>query len=135
MKKHYTPELWHAHHIILHLIRALARGLLRPAIIGLVFLSFSTILIFAALFYHFEFGVNPSIQSYFDAMYLTVATITTTGFGDISPHTMPGKVLSMAVMLLGTAIFVSFTAVLSTSLIEMDLELAEFLTKRKDSGE
>jgi hypothetical protein len=36
------------------------------------------------------------IDSYFKALYLTVITITTVGYGDIVPHSYPGKVCMMS---------------------------------------
>ena len=47
------------------------------------------------------------IDSYFKALYLTVITITTVGYGDIVPHSYPGKVTMMLAAGFG-AIAISF---------------------------
>ena len=47
------------------------------------------------------------IDSYFKALYLTVITITTVGYGDIVPHSYPGKVCMMSAAGFG-AIAISF---------------------------
>lgn len=46
------------------------------------------------------------IDSYIDALYFTVATLTTTGFGDITLDTTWGKLLSVAIMIGGVALFI-----------------------------
>lgn len=51
-------------------------------------------------------GNHPGIQGYVDALYFTVATLTTTGFGDIVlPGTM-GKLISIITMIAGITLFV-----------------------------
>jgi voltage-gated potassium channel len=98
-------------------------ALKRPVVLFLVVFSASVILVCASLFYVLEANINPNISGFFDALYLTVTTITGVGFGDVVPVTRLGKTLAMLVMLLGTGIFVSFSAVLATTLIEIDLHL------------
>jgi len=44
--------------------------------------------------------------TYVDALYFTVATLTTTGFGDITLSTQGGKIFSVLVMVIGVALFV-----------------------------
>lgn len=43
---------------------------------------------------------------YVDALYFTVATLTTTGYGDITPTTVPGKLFAVGIMVVGVALFV-----------------------------
>lgn len=99
---------------------ALVRSFLRPVTIYLFFFSSTLLTIFSALFYFIESGVNNSVQSPLDAIYFTAATMTTVGYGDITPATTAGKILSILMMFIGTALYVSFTAVLSTSMIEIE---------------
>lgn len=48
------------------------------------------------IMYSLEKGAgNPQIESLFDALYLVVITMTTVGYGDITPTTWEGKLLSM----------------------------------------
>lgn len=51
-------------------------------------------------------GRHDGITGYLDALYFTVATLTTTGFGDITLPGPWGRVLSIAVMLVGITMFV-----------------------------
>jgi ABC-type Na+ efflux pump permease subunit len=66
-------------------------------IVGITFLS--SWLIGTILIHHFESGY-PIGETYFDAFYFTVITTATIGFGDLVPHTIAGKILTM-----GYAIF------------------------------
>ncbi|WP_420470200.1 potassium channel family protein [Brevundimonas sp. FT23042] len=50
-------------------------------------------------------GAHPGITGYLDALYFTVATLTTTGFGDITLPGNWGRVLSITVMLTGITLF------------------------------
>jgi voltage-gated potassium channel len=49
---------------------------------------------------------HPGISGYVDALYFTVATVTTTGFGDIVLPGAVGKILSIVIMLSGIGLFV-----------------------------
>jgi voltage-gated potassium channel len=51
-------------------------------------------------------GHHDGITGYVDALYFTVATLTTTGFGDITLPGVWGRLLSIAVMLVGITLFV-----------------------------
>jgi voltage-gated potassium channel len=51
-------------------------------------------------------GTHPGIAGYVDALYFTVATLTTTGFGDITLPGMWGKLISIVIMVTGITLFV-----------------------------
>lgn len=48
---------------------------------------------------------NPDISNYFDALYFTVATLTTTGFGDITLIGTGGHILAVLIMIFGISLF------------------------------
>lgn len=56
--------------------------------------------------YTFFAGRNAGIEGYVDALYFTVATVTTTGFGDITLPGTFGKLTSIVVMIVGISLFV-----------------------------
>lgn len=66
-----------------------------------VFVFFTTSLVFA-LFVGKEMGA----KGYIDALYFTVTTLTTTGYGDITPTTSAGKLFAVVIMVVGVALFV-----------------------------
>ncbi|WP_372909577.1 ion transporter [Salinigranum sp.] len=55
----------------------------------------------AGLFYEFEHGVNARVNTFGDAFYFTVVTLTTVGFGDITPTTQAGRFVTIAAILAG----------------------------------
>ena len=59
----------------------------------------------SSLVYVFQAETNEGINNYLDAIYYTVATVTTTGFGDITPQSWVGKLLSIIIMTLGITFF------------------------------
>ncbi len=58
-----------------------------------------------AIVYVIEVHTNPEINNYFDALYFTVATLTTTGFGDITLQDTLGRTVAVAIMVFGVALF------------------------------
>ena len=56
--------------------------------------------------YTFFFIDGAGIEGYVDALYFTVATITTTGFGDIVLPGIAGKLTSIVTMIIGISLFV-----------------------------
>jgi len=67
---------------------------------------FVFIFVTTSIVYVLRFEDEGSIANYIDALYFTVATLTTTGFGDITLNTPGGKVLSVFIMIFGVALFV-----------------------------
>ncbi|WP_135079341.1 potassium channel family protein [Terasakiella sp. SH-1] len=66
----------------------------------MVFIFFVT-----ALVYVFEVDQNDQINTYIDALYFTVTTLTTTGFGDITLEGPFGRMLSVIIMVFGISLF------------------------------
>lgn len=77
----------------------------------------TTILLGAIAFYVVEGGTNSNVGGPFDAIWWTVVTLTTVGYGDTVPHTMVGRVVAMALMLSGVVLFAVFTGVMSQTLV------------------
>lgn len=50
-------------------------------------------------------GKNPGIANYVDALYFTITTLTTTGFGDITLMGTDGRVLAVLIMIFGISLF------------------------------
>jgi len=68
--------------------------------------------IMTGLIYALQHNVNPEIANYADALYFTVTTLTTTGFGDITLTGVAGRMLSVAVMIFGVTLFLRLVQVL-----------------------
>lgn len=56
--------------------------------------------------YTFFFRNGGGLESYVDALYFTVATVTTTGFGDIVLPGVAGKLTAIVTMIIGISLFV-----------------------------
>lgn len=52
-----------------------------------------------------ESPANDQINTYLDALYFTISTLTTTGFGDITVESEVGKGLVILIMIFGVALF------------------------------
>ncbi len=72
------------------------------AIVNLVTFLF----IITGFVYTFFFSNGAGIHGYVDALYFTVATITTTGFGDIVLPGIAGKLTAIVTMIVGISLFV-----------------------------
>jgi voltage-gated potassium channel len=64
------------------------------------------IFIVTAIVYVMQIGRNPAIHNYVDALYFTVAALTTTGFGDITLIGTSGHMLAVLIMIFGISLFV-----------------------------
>ena len=65
-----------------------------------------------------EGGENASIQSFPDALWWAVVTITTVGYGDMVPVTVAGRAVGFILMLGGIAFFSGVTANLASFLVK-----------------
>ena len=64
------------------------------------------IFVITAAVFVLQVNVNESIDNYVDALYFTVTTLTTTGFGDIILVGSTGRMLSVIIMIVGVALFI-----------------------------
>jgi voltage-gated potassium channel len=64
------------------------------------------LLIMTALVHATQMGRNPAIGNYADALYFTVTTLTTTGFGDITLQGTSGRLLAVLIMIFGVSLFI-----------------------------
>lgn len=88
-----------------------------PVFLLLTIMGNSLIGLFCVAFYWLESGSNPKIHSFIDALWWGFATATTTGYGDITPVTIFGKLLGILLMLTGMAIFAMFTALFAETIL------------------
>jgi len=58
----------------------------------------------AGLFYSVEHRANPAVNTFGDAFYYTVVTLSTVGFGDILPVTTAGRWVTVATILAGVIV-------------------------------
>ena len=68
--------------------------------------------VMTGLIYATQHGHNSQIGNYADALYFTVTTLTTTGFGDITLEGTGGRLLAVAVMIVGITLFLRLATAL-----------------------
>lgn len=68
--------------------------------------------VMTGLIYATQSRTNPDIANYADALYFTVTTLTTTGFGDITLSGTSGRMLSVGIMIFGVTLFLRLAQVL-----------------------
>ena len=80
----------------------------------------------AAAFTHVEdVGVDGRLHSFFDALWWATATITTVGYGDVSPITAAGRVIGGFTMVVGISTFAVVTAKVAEFLVRGGLSSME----------
>jgi voltage-gated potassium channel Kch len=60
-----------------------------------------------------------------DALYFSVTTLTTVGYGDISPHTAAGKVFTAVYVLVGMGILLAFLTRVSNQVVNTHMHDVE----------
>ena len=78
-----------------------------------VFVIMMVILFGGATFYHYV-----EKWSYIDALYFTSATITTVGYGDITPKTDAGKMFTIAFVFAGVGIVLYGLSLIASHFVE-----------------
>jgi voltage-gated potassium channel len=70
-----------------------------------IFTLFAIVFIFSGLVYQFEHTVNPkNFGTFLDAFYFSIFTMTTVGYGDVTPTSAAGKLMTILMILTGIAL-------------------------------
>ena len=93
--------------LLYRLGKSIRNGLKEPEFRGLFTLAV-LVIFFGAWFYHVREG-----WSWLDSFYFTIVTLTTVGYGDLSPQTAVGKLFTMLYIVLGLSIISSFIVLLA----------------------
>ncbi|NJL81651.1 MAG: ion transporter [Richelia sp. SM2_1_7] len=71
----------------------------------ILFTLFAIIFVYSGLIYQVEHPANSEVFSTFvDAIYFSIVTMTTVGFGDVTPVTQIGRLLTVLMILTGIAL-------------------------------
>jgi voltage-gated potassium channel len=83
------------------------------SLISAILVIFSSIIIL-----HVETDASSNIKTPSDAIWWSLSTITTVGYGDRFPVTNEGRLVAVALMVVGVGLFATFTAYISNCFIE-----------------
>ena len=84
-----------------------------------------TFIVFAAsiIMFVIEHKINPEINSLFDAIWWSIVTVTTVGYGDVRPVTTAGKIVASFLMILGISSIAILTGIVTTGFTDRLLKL------------
>jgi voltage-gated potassium channel len=111
------------------LLRALGRAVADPATRGLVVLAAITLLI-GTLYY-----ANAEGWRLLDALYFSVVTLTTIGFGDLAPTTDGAKVFTIVYSFVGIGIIAAFITSLAVNVRDHREQRLTDSRRRRSSGQ
>ncbi len=76
-----------------------------PFFIRILFTLLAIVFVYSGLIYQAEHHINAEeFHTFLDAFYFSVVTMTTVGFGDVTPITQTGKLLTVLMIVTGVAL-------------------------------
>ena len=95
------------------------RKSLRKIVIFMMFV-FITAIILGSFMYAIEGDINPNLSSIPKGIYWAIVTLTTVGYGDITPLTDMGQIVAGVMMILGYSVIAVPTGIISADIISTD---------------
>ena len=74
---------------------------------------------------------HGNISNFFDAIWWSLVTITTVGYGDLYPQTFWGRIIGIVFIFMGFIIFSTFTAFIASNFIDKKIKERKGLGKVK----
>ncbi|ACK66457.1 Ion transport 2 domain protein [Rippkaea orientalis PCC 8801] len=86
-----------------------------------IFLSLlSLVFIYSGAIYQIEHQTNPQIfENFFDALYFSIVTMTTVGFGDVTPLSETGKFITLMMIISGIILIPWQISILTQQLLKI----------------
>lgn len=96
------------------------------------FILFAITLLTMLLFFFFERNINKeNVKNLFDSFWYTIVTLTTVGYGDITPVTFLGRIVGLTTMLFGVIFVAAVTGKIASFLVDRQLRRGKGLLKLK----
>jgi voltage-gated potassium channel len=117
---------------LLRLVRMVRTGFVRRLLVeryglyvsgdflnGVGFAALSVWLATATAFYAFERGQNSGIEGFGDALWWSMTTLSTVGYGDLYPVSLGGRIVAVVTMVLGVGVIGTLAATVATAFIDV----------------
>ena len=104
-----------------HFVKIIYQLIKSPSFITLSAIGNVMVTLFAGIMYFIEKDVNPNFQNFLDSLWWAFSTMTTIGYGDIVPISPLGKIIGIALMLIGVAFFSIYTALFARAILDDDI--------------
>lgn len=90
-----------------------------------IFISFLVFTSAAAIYFFEGDGQNPKIANFFDAIYWSLVTISTVGYGDITPVSYQGQIITLILIIAGIGVISFSTSIVVAAFSEKLVDLRE----------
>ncbi len=77
-----------------------------------IFMAFITFTAATAIFFFEADQQDAEITGFFDSVYWALVTMSTVGYGDITPHTTEGRVITLVLIIAGLGVISFFTSII-----------------------
>jgi voltage-gated potassium channel len=77
-----------------------------------IFMAFITFTAATAIFFFEAEQKGTKIEGFFDSIYWALVTMSTVGYGDITPNTLEGKVITLVLIIAGLGVISFFTSII-----------------------
>jgi voltage-gated potassium channel len=73
----------------------------------------------AFVFFELEYGKNENVHEFSDALWWSMTTLSTVGYGDLYPITPGGRVVAVITMVVGVGVLGTLAATIATAFLEV----------------
>ena len=109
-------SLFKAHYHIPRISGAFFKAIMTPTAAYITVMGNAIMFFSAYIFYHLEKTMNAQVNTYWDALWWAICTVSTVGYGDIVPITGWGRAVGAILIIFGVLFFLSFIAILTSTL-------------------
>ncbi len=103
----------------------------RLRVLEIILVSTILVVLSADLFLLFETGADTKFRTFGDALWFSVVSVATVGYGDVYPQSTPGRILASILIIFGFSVFGLVTATISSYFVEQNIQSGRRREKRE----